>query len=260
MIDTLPAPTVTTASWIVLPSIGEAAALVPGLTAAARLVVSDDLIPSVPGPMPRPALRKLPAATRAGAAAAYFPACVNRIFGSGPGRPRHPSLPQALVEVSARADKPLWIPDDVAGKCCSTPWSSKGYIRGHEWMAAATCDALWEWSGHGTLPVIIDAASCTNGLLDDVKNYLDDEHRARLERITLLDSIAWCDGLFPCRSARPAAAPVGEPHLRNGPAPGHRAAVRVVCVPAGGTDPARPDVPASGLFCGSRQIFVSAEG
>jgi D-lactate dehydrogenase len=168
-----------------------------GLTAAARLVVSDDLLPSVPGPMPRAQLRKLPPTTREGAAAAYFPACVNRIFGRDPGQPRHPSLPQALVEVSARAGQPLWIPGDVAGKCCSTPWSSKGYQRGHTWMAAATCDALWEWSGHGTLPVVIDAASCTNGLLDDVKNYLDDTRRARLEQITLLDSIAWCESLLP---------------------------------------------------------------
>ncbi len=168
-----------------------------GLTAAARLVVSDDLVPSVPGPMPRAQLRTLPATTREGAAAVYFPACINRIFGRDPGQGRHPSLPQALVEVSARAGKPLWIPGDVAGKCCSTPWSSKGYLRGHKWMAATTCDALWEWSGHGTMPVVIDAASCTNGLLDDVKNYLDDEHRARLEQITLLDAIAWCDSLFP---------------------------------------------------------------
>jgi D-lactate dehydrogenase len=168
-----------------------------GLTAAARLVVSDDLMPSVPGPMPRAQLRKLPPTTREGAAAVYFPACINRIFGRNPGHARHPSLPQVLVEVSARAGKPLWIPGDVAGKCCSTPWSSKGYLQGHKWMAATTCDALWEWSGHGAMPVVIDAASCTNGLLDDVKNYLDDEHRARLEQITLLDAIAWCDSLFP---------------------------------------------------------------
>ncbi|MGB6581301.1 MAG: FAD-binding and (Fe-S)-binding domain-containing protein [Streptosporangiaceae bacterium] len=171
-----------------------------GLTAAARLVVSDDLIPSVPGPMPRAQLRTLPSSTREGAAAVYFPACVNRIFGRDPGQSRRPSLPQVLVEVSARAGQPLWIPGDVAGKCCSTPWSSKGYLRGHKWMAAATCDALWEWSGHGTMPVVIDAASCTNGLLDDVKNYLDPEHRARLEQITLLDSIAWCDRLLPALS------------------------------------------------------------
>jgi D-lactate dehydrogenase len=125
----------------------------------ARLFVSHDLIPSVPGPMPRAQLRKLPATTREGAAAVYFPACINRIFGRDPSHARHPSLPQALVEVSARAGKPLWIPSDVAGKCRSTPWSSKGYLRGHKWMAAATCDALWEWSRHGTVPVVIDAAA-----------------------------------------------------------------------------------------------------
>jgi D-lactate dehydrogenase len=77
-----------------------------GLTAAARLVVSDDLVPSVPGPMPRAQLRTLPPTTREGAAAVYFPACVNRIFGRDPGQPRHPSLPQVLVEVSARAGRP----------------------------------------------------------------------------------------------------------------------------------------------------------
>jgi D-lactate dehydrogenase len=168
-----------------------------GLAAAVRLVVSDDLVPAVPGPMPRAQLRRLPTTTREGAAAVYFPACVNRIFGRNPGQDRHPSLPQVLVAVSARAGQPLWIPGDVAGKCCSTPWSSKGYLQGHEWMAATTCDALWEWSRHGAAPVVIDAASCTNGLLDDVKNYLDDTRRARLEQITLLDSIAWCDRLLP---------------------------------------------------------------
>jgi D-lactate dehydrogenase len=168
-----------------------------GLTGAVRLVVSSDLMPSVPGPMPRAQLRRLPVTTREGAAAVYFPACINRIFGRDPDRARYPSLPQVLTEVSARAGKALWIPGDVAGKCCSTPWSSKGYDRGHRWMAATTCDALWEWSGHGTLPVVIDAASCTNGLLDDVRNYLDDEHRARLDQITLLDAIAWCESLLP---------------------------------------------------------------
>ncbi|MDX2814747.1 (Fe-S)-binding protein [Streptomyces sp. PA03-5A] len=168
-----------------------------GLTAGARLAISNELMPAVPGPMPRAGVGKPPPTSRHGAAAVYFPACVNRIFGRDPGMPRHPSLQHALVEVSARAGKPLWIPDDVAGKCCSTPWSSKGYSRGHAWMAETTCDALWSWSGHGTLPVVIDAASCTNGLLDDVKNYLDDEHRARLERITLLDAITWCSDLLP---------------------------------------------------------------
>jgi D-lactate dehydrogenase len=122
--------------------------------------------------MPRPGPRALPHTTREGAAAICFPACINRIFGRDPGHSAHPSLPQALADLSARAGQPVWIPPDVTGLCCSTPWSSKGYTRGHKWMAAATCDAMWRWSDHGASPVVIDAASCTNGLLDDVKNHL----------------------------------------------------------------------------------------
>jgi len=173
-----------------------------GLTGTARRVVSADLLPTVPGPMPHAAPAALPVTGADGAAAVYFPACINRIFGRDPDGPRHPSLPEALVEVSRRAGRPLWIPPDVVGKCCSTPWSSKGYNDGHRWMAAAMCDGLWQWSRQGQIPVVIDAASCTNGLLDDVKNYLDDERRARLEKITLLDAIAWCEQLLPDLTVR----------------------------------------------------------
>ena len=144
-----------------------------GLTAVARMALSQDLVPSVPGPMPQKAPRKLPETSRQGAAAVYFPACINRIFGRAPGMARRPSLPEALVALSARAGQPLWIPDNVRGLCCATPWSSKGYRLGHEWMATAIADAMWDWSNAGTLPVVIDAVSCTHGLLDDVRTHID---------------------------------------------------------------------------------------
>ena len=68
---------------------------------------------------------------REGAAAVYLPACINRIFGRARGAARRgPSLAEALVAVSARAGLPVWIPPDVAGHCCATPWSSKGYAGG----------------------------------------------------------------------------------------------------------------------------------
>jgi D-lactate dehydrogenase len=86
------------------------------LTAAARRIVNPDLMPAVPGPMPRPA-RVLPRTDRNGAKAVYFAACVNRIFGRDPARPPAPSLPEALVALSERAGKPLWIPPDVGGFC-----------------------------------------------------------------------------------------------------------------------------------------------
>ena len=55
--------------------------LLEALTDVARSVVSNDLVPTVTGPMPHAAPADLPKTRRDGAAAAYFPACINRIFG-----------------------------------------------------------------------------------------------------------------------------------------------------------------------------------
>jgi D-lactate dehydrogenase len=177
-----------------------------------RRRVSSELVPTLPDNVPRAAPARPPFTQRDGAAAVYLPACLNRIFGNprgaGPAASRGagsatgaadaPSLAHALVSVSARAGLPLWIPDDVAGHCCATPWSSKGYRRGHEHMAAKTAAALWRWSDSGRLPVVIDASSCALGLRDDVAPCLDDAARERFEQIEILDSIAWAhDRLLP---------------------------------------------------------------
>jgi D-lactate dehydrogenase len=128
---------------------------------------------------------------REGAAAVYLPACINRIFGNACGSEHELSLPDALVAVSARAGQPVWIPPDAAGHCCATPWSSKGYRRGHDHMAAKTAAALWRWSDAGALPVVIDASSCALGLLSEIGPRLPDAERERFEQIEVLDSIAW---------------------------------------------------------------------
>ena len=168
-----------------------------GLTSAARAVISEDLMPAVPGPMPRPAHKHLPATDRRTAAAVYFPACINRMFGRDPDAPKSPSLPEALVTLSARAGRPLWIPDDVAGLCCSTPFSSKGFKAAHQHMAEAIADAFWRWSDEARRPLVIDAASCTLGIAEDVARYLDPTRKARHEKLTILDSIQWCHQLLP---------------------------------------------------------------
>lgn len=146
--------------------------------------------------MPPPAAPDLPPTIRNGAAAVYLPACVNRIFGRSPngdGAVGPGSLPAALVAVSARAGKPVWIPPDVAGTCCATPWTSKGYVKGAAQMASTTVEELWEWSGGGKLPVVIDASSCTHGLLEAAAG-LSDYHRGLVARLTVLDSIEWGAG------------------------------------------------------------------
>jgi D-lactate dehydrogenase len=166
------------------------------LTAIARSVVSPDLMPAVPGPMPRAASRP-PKTERKGAAAVYFCACINRMFGRDPAKPAAPSLPETLLSLSERAGKPLWIPPDVAGLCCSTPWRSKGYRRGHKYMAQAVADALWRWSDAGTLPIVVDAASCTLGLKEDIATQLEGERKKQYESLKIVDSIAWCRDLLP---------------------------------------------------------------
>ena len=148
---------------------------------ALRSLAGDDLVPGWSASMPAPAPAQLPFTVREGAAAVYMPACVNRIFGNARDAAPHPTLPEALVALSARAGVPLWIPDDVAGNCCGTPWSSKGYERGHALMSERISAALARWSDGGRLPVVIDASSCSHGLLSVLAP----------EGVEVLDSIAW---------------------------------------------------------------------
>jgi D-lactate dehydrogenase len=140
-----------------------------------------DLVPTWSDSLPRAAPARLPHTERAGARAVYLPACINRVFDGARDEPVGLTVPEALVAVSARAGMPLWIPDDVAGHCCATPWSSKGYRTGLERMARRTGDALRRWSEHGRLPVVLDASSCTLGVLENLG----------LEEVEVLDSVAW---------------------------------------------------------------------
>jgi D-lactate dehydrogenase len=147
--------------------------------------------------LPGPASGRLPATSREGAAAVYVPSCTNRIFGryaaDGP-----PSLAAALVDVSARAGLPLWIPDGVAGSCCGLPWSSKGFPAAHRHKANEMVERLWGWSGEGALPVVIDAASCTHSIAEPGEGILDEANAGRLAQLEILDSVAWAhDRLLP---------------------------------------------------------------
>ena len=157
----------------------------------ARNVVAPDLLPTVPGPLPKGASR-LPETPREGAQALYFPACINRIFGRPAGAaPDSVDLPRAVVELGRRAGQPVWIPDDVSGDCCGTPWSSKGYKEGFQYQAQKIVRDLWHWSEHGRLPIVVDAASCTHGLLDSVPDALSDADRELWQDLRILDVVEW---------------------------------------------------------------------
>ncbi|WP_030158050.1 FAD-binding and (Fe-S)-binding domain-containing protein [Streptomyces sp. NRRL S-244] len=171
--------------------------LLEAVTAVARKAVRPDLVPEWLPQLPGAAAGKLPRTGRVGAAAVYYPACVNRIFGGPPGRPG-PSLPEAVVAVSERAGKPVWIPGDVAGTCCATIWHSKGYDAGNRLMANRIVEAAWGWTAGGRLPLVVDASSCTLGIAHEVVPYLTDDNRALHAELTVVDSVVWAaDELLP---------------------------------------------------------------
>ncbi len=144
--------------------------------------------------LPGPAPARLPETTREGAVALYVPSCTNRIF-SSPGRR---SLAEAMVDVSARAGLPVWIPDEVTGSCCGLPWSSKGFGEAHQHKANEMVERLWRWSGEGELPVVIDATSCTHAIAEPGEGVLGEENAGRLAALQILDSVAWAhDRLLP---------------------------------------------------------------
>jgi D-lactate dehydrogenase len=142
-----------------------------------------------------------------GAAAVYVPSCTNRIFGPSSTEPAETALydrkmparsvVDALVTVSARAGMPVVVPEDVAGSCCGLPWSSKGFDAAHTHKANEMVERLWDWSGEGALPVVIDAASCTGAIADPAEGVLSEENSERLAKIEIVDSVAWALRLLP---------------------------------------------------------------
>ncbi|MFJ6514151.1 FAD-binding and (Fe-S)-binding domain-containing protein [Streptomyces sp. NPDC091406] len=163
------------------------------VTRLARKAVRPDLVPEWLPQIPGAAARRLPPTSRVGASAVYYPACVNRIFAgpdggdAGPG----PSLAEAVVAVSGRAGKPVWIPEDVTGTCCATIWHSKGYDAGNRIMANRIVEAAWGWTAGGALPLIVDASSCTLGIAEEVVPYLTEDNRALHRELTVVDSLVW---------------------------------------------------------------------
>ncbi|MET9518219.1 FAD-binding and (Fe-S)-binding domain-containing protein [Streptomyces sp. NPDC002994] len=171
--------------------------LLQAVTGLARKAVRPDLVPQWLPQLPGAAARPLPRTARTGAHAVYYPACVNRVFGEPEGC-RGPSLPQAVVAVSRRAGRPVWIPGDVVGTCCATIWHSKGYAAGTTVMANRIVETAWGWTAGGTLPLVVDASSCTLGIAHEVVPYLTEANRELHAELTVVDSVVWAaDELLP---------------------------------------------------------------
>ncbi|MDN5819950.1 MAG: (Fe-S)-binding protein, partial [Brachybacterium sp.] len=168
-------------------------------TDAGRALLGADVVPQYRPELPRRggSVRRAGGRGRASAdvAAVYLPACVHTMFGAAE-EPRRavadsggcggscgcgtggteapaPSSPEAAAGVPAalnllaqRAGMRLAVPDDAASLCCGTPFSSKGMTAAKERMRGRVRATLLEASDGGRLPVVVDAASCTEGILE----------------------------------------------------------------------------------------------
>jgi len=151
-------------------------------------------IPYAAGPVPR--------TDRARALAFYLPSCISRVMGRIPGEPQDSSLMEVTVELARRAGVPVFIPVDVAGTCCGTPFSSKGFNRAHAIAINAAVERCWRWSEEGKLPVVVDTSPCTYGF-KTARAYLTKENQERFDRMRFLDSIEFVhDELLPKLAVR----------------------------------------------------------
>ena len=115
----------------------------------------------------------------------YFAACIGTIFGPADGTS---GVTRAFLDLCERAEVHLTIPDGIASMCCGTPWKSKGLSDGYNEMRERVLPMLWEASGHGRIPVVCDAASCTEG----VEQLIGSSDR-RYPGLRIIDAVQFVD-------------------------------------------------------------------
>jgi D-lactate dehydrogenase len=181
------------------------APLVKGVTQLGRAVLGADTVPLYDGGLPRGGTKAPAAQHPDDARAVFFGACIGTMFGAeGHGEGSRDAV-RALLD---RAGIAVVIPEETGGMCCGTPWKSKGHLAGYDRMTERVLSSLWEASRHGELPIVCDAASCTEGLhtmlaksvaeypeyaglvIEDATTYIAREVLPRVTVSAKLDSVA----------------------------------------------------------------------
>lgn len=143
------------------------AAPVTAVTTAARRILGDDAVPRYSADLPAggPARSRLGDSIGDGTeavVAVFLPACVGTMFGAADGGL---GATEAFRRLAERARVRLVVPDGVDRLCCSTPWTSKGLTAGRDTMMQRVSAALRTASRDGALTVVVDASSCSEGLV-----------------------------------------------------------------------------------------------
>ncbi|RNE49845.1 FAD-binding and (Fe-S)-binding domain-containing protein [Corynebacterium alimapuense] len=157
--------------------------LVKGVTTVGRTILDDDVVPEYHGQLPGGGSARRGHAGLFGAQTGqpqgvFLPACVNSMFGPEDGEL---GVTEAFRRLLVRADVALTVPDNIESLCCGTPWSSKGYAKGHQTMQDRVVKSVLEATDGGRLPVISDASSCTEGFAKLLEG----------EDVELIDSVSF---------------------------------------------------------------------
>lgn len=160
------------------------APLVTAAAAAARAVIGAETVPLWEKDLPGGGTPRLARAAE-NPQAVYFPACIGTMFGPADGAP---GVSSALLKLCERAGMDVTVPEGIGSMCCGTPWKSKGLTDGYREMKNRVLPIIWEASNHGRLPVVCDAASCTEGLARMIGN-VDD----RYPGLRIIDAVTFVD-------------------------------------------------------------------
>jgi D-lactate dehydrogenase len=114
----------------------------------------------------------------------YFPACVTRMMAT--------DSQNYLISIAQKIDYQLVIPENIIGTCCGQAFSSKGFSESSRSVFNETIEKIWVWTENGTLPVVLDATSCSQ-TLQTCRPNLSPENQAKFDQITILDSIEWLE-------------------------------------------------------------------
>jgi D-lactate dehydrogenase len=111
--------------------------------------------------------------------AVYFPSCTNTMFGPVGGD----GVSESFLRLCERAGVQVATPEGIPSLCCGTPWKSKGLTDGWAAMRERVLPVLRAATEDGALPVVVDAASCTEGIYGLLAD----------QRIEVLDAVEFID-------------------------------------------------------------------
>lgn len=138
------------------------AALPVTATKVGRALLGAESVPLYDAGLPGGGSRRpKPVRTTATTDVVFFSACITTMF--GPAKGSH-GVSKALLGLCERASLTWAVPEGLSSMCCGTPWKSKGFSEGYEYMTALVLPALLVASDGGRIPIMCDAASCTEGL------------------------------------------------------------------------------------------------